>query len=268
MMIRAVLIAGGNATALVRDCPTALRASLAGDLLREVEQVGFVDDQARPPRLEMMGGEFCINATLAFASTLGPEGTLKVSGLDSPVDFANGVHSSRATIPLRWSMTENIVLLEGIGFILTPKPDGQAPNSSTGSSPGSPPDSPPDNLTGNPTDHARTKRELADLCTRFNLPAFGAIHFSGNAITPYVYVPAVNSFVPETACGSGSVAFSLFTGQDQVRQPSGRFITVRRTAVKDRKGRGVDLFEIEARVEQDVLLLNSGQGVALCPGCD
>lgn len=248
MTTRKFLIAGGNSTALVQNCPTVLRASLAANLLGEVEQVGFVDDRARPPRLEMMGGEFCINATLAFASTLGPKGAVKVSGLDRPADFVNTPHATRATIPLRWSMTENIVLLEGIGFILTPRPGGQTSNS--------------------PADHARIKRELADLCTRFNLPAFGAIHFSGNAITPYVYVPAVDSFVPETACGSGSVAFSLFTGQDHVRQPSGRFIMVRQTAVRDRKGKEGDFFEIEARVEQDVLSLNSGQGVALCPGCD
>ena len=248
MTTRKFLIAGGNATALVRDCPTSLRASLAADLLCDVEQVGFVDEQARPPRLEMMGGEFCINATLAFASTLGPKGTVRVSGLDRPADFVNMPHATRATIPLRCSMSENIVLLEGIGFILTPKPDGHASSS--------------------PTDHARTKRELADLCNRFDLPAFGAIHFSGNAITPYVYVAAVDSFVPETACGSGSVAFSLFTGQDRVRQPTGQFITVRQRTRREREETDFDFFDVEARVEQSELSPNASLPVALCQGSD
>ncbi|PTN32233.1 hypothetical protein [Desulfonatronum sp. SC1] len=230
MTTRKFLIAGGNATALVRDCPPARRASLAADLLREVEQVGFVDHQAHPPRLEMMGGEFCINATLAFASTLGPNGTLGVSGLDQSVDFVNTPHAARVTIPLRWSLTDNIALLEGIGFILHPTSDGHAQSSTT--------------------NHPRIKREVADLCGRFDLPAFGAIHFSDDAIIPYVYVAAVDSFVPETACGSGSVAFSLFTGQDRVRQPTGQFITVRRRTRREREQTGHDHFDVEARVEQ------------------
>ncbi|WP_031385410.1 hypothetical protein [Desulfonatronum thiodismutans] len=248
MTTRKFLIAGGNATALVRYCPPARRASLAADLLQEVEQVGFVDHQAHPPRLEMMGGEFCINATLAFASTLGPKGTVGVSGLDRPADFVNTPHATRVTIPLRWSLTDNILLLEGIGFILHPQSDGHTQNSTT--------------------NHPRIKRELADLCARFGRPAFGAIHFSDDAIIPYVYVATVDSFVPETACGSGSVAFSLFTGQDRVRQPTGQFITVRRAAVKEREEEGVDLFEIEARVEQPALSPNSSQRVALCQGTD
>ena len=246
MTIRTFLIAGGNATALVRDCPASRRASMAADLLRDVEQVGFVDHQSSPPRLEMMGGEFCINATLAFASTLGPKGVVAVSGLNRPAGFVNTPQTTRVTIPLRWSMSGNIVLLEGIGFILSPQPDGHAPK--------------------NTTDYARIKGELTDLCTRFNLPAFGAIHFSGDAIIPYVYVAAVDSSVPETACGSGSVAFSLFTGQDRVCQPTGQFITVRRVAGKDRGEEGVERFEIEAQVEQTTL--NFCQRVALFQGSD
>ena len=238
MTIRTFHIAGGNATALGRDGPPSLRASLAADLLREVEQVGFVDNQAHAPRLEMMGGEFCINATLAFASTLGPTGVVVVSGLNRPAGFVNTSRTTRVTIPLRWSRTGNIVLLEGIGFILHPRSEGHTQKNTTGNA--------PDNVPGN----AQIKRELSDLCTRFNLPAFGSIHFSGDAIIPYVYVAAVDSYVPETACGSGSVAFSLFNGQDRVRQPTGQFITVRRAAVKEREEEGVDLFEIEAHVEQ------------------
>lgn len=260
MTIRTFLIAGGNATALVRDCPSSLRASLAADLLRAVEQVGFVDDQAHPPRLEMMGGEFCINATLAFASTLGPKGVVVVSGLNRPAGFVNTSRTTRVTIPLRWSRTGNIVLLEGIGFVLYPRSDGHAPK----------------NTSGNAPDDAQIKRELTDLCTRFDLPAFGAIHFSGDAILPYVFVATVDSYVPETACGSGSVAFSLFTGQDRVRQPTGQFITVRRAAVKEREEEGVDLFEIEARVEQAVhspeftrdSTQDFSEDVALCQGSD
>lgn len=248
MIIRTFLIAGGNATALVQDCPAPRRASLAADLLREVEQVGFVDHQAHPPRLEMMGGEFCINATLAFASTLGPRGTVGVSGLDRPVDYGSTAQTTRVTIPLRWSLTDNIVLLEGIGFVLSPRSDNRHPLEAL--------------------DHARNKRALAGLCSRYNLPAFGAIHFADDAITPYVYVAAVDSYVPETACGSGSVAFSLFTGQSRVRQPTGQVITVGRHEERKGKETGFDVFDVEALIEQTVSSCNSGKGVALCPGSD
>lgn len=41
-----------------------------------------------------------------------------------------------------------------------------------------------------------------------------------------MHVAAVNSFVRETACGSGSVALHLFNGAVRVKQPTGRVITV------------------------------------------
>lgn len=221
MTIHKFLIAGGNATALVQGCPASRRTSLAANLLREVEQVGFMDVHARPPFMEMMGGELCINATLAFASHVGPAGRILVSGSEHPISFENTSETTRAAIPLQWSMTENLVLLEGIGFVLHPQSAGRVP----------------------------AKNELAELCATFGLPAFGAIFYSGEAITPYVYVAAMDSYVPETACGSGSVAYSLFSGREQIRQPTGRIITVHQATIAESTDTGRNTFEIEARVE-------------------
>ena len=221
MTTRKFLIAGGNPTALVQGCPLAYRDHTAGALLRNVEQVGFIQPLASPPHMEMMGGEFCLNASLAFASTLGPTGNLSVSGLNLPATYANPGKKTRISVPIHWVVDGNIVLLEGIGFVLHPHGSGHCPG----------------------------KQDLADFCARFNLPAFGSILFSDNTIFPTVLVPSMDSFVPETACGSGSVAFSLFTGEQRVRQPSGDVIAIRRHPATGASEKAPDLFDIEAVVQ-------------------
>ena len=92
---------GGNPTILLRgqDIPPAQRASVAACIMSHQhiggEQVGYVRFEGEP-RLDMMGGEFCLNATRAFAAVLASRGLLhrcgsvlsgsvEVSGADSPV---------------------------------------------------------------------------------------------------------------------------------------------------------------------------------------
>jgi len=63
----------GNTTAFVVDAVhTAVRPALARALIRvlDVEQVGFVVPSENGNRMEMMGGEFCGNASRAFAAFL------------------------------------------------------------------------------------------------------------------------------------------------------------------------------------------------------
>lgn len=220
MIIHKLLIAGGNATALVQGCAPDQRKNLISALLREVEQVGFTTTRTDPPQLEMMGGEFCINASLAFASTLGLSGRIAVSGLGHAPTFCNQNGRTSITLELGWERRENIILMEGIGFMLLP----QASSLPVG------------------------RDELARLCTRFARPAFGAIFFAGNAITPFVHVADIDSFVPETACGSGSVAYSIFSGISAVVQPTGQSIMVRKLGKAPSHESGHELFEITAEV--------------------
>lgn len=65
------LIAGGNSTLLVWGCPVWKKSQVIKKYLGEVEQVGFIENANGISSLEMMGGELCINATLALASKLG-----------------------------------------------------------------------------------------------------------------------------------------------------------------------------------------------------
>ena len=64
MIIKKILIAGGNSTALVYNCSEKQRKKISRELLKNVEQVGFISKN----KLIMMGDELCINGTLAFAS--------------------------------------------------------------------------------------------------------------------------------------------------------------------------------------------------------
>ena len=72
----------GNTTILVQDAslPASERARVAAEIIApghlEAEQAGYVDTAAPVPRLDMMGGEFCVNATRAFAALLAGEGRL------------------------------------------------------------------------------------------------------------------------------------------------------------------------------------------------
>lgn len=198
MQVRKFLIADGNETALIYDCPKKERKKIAVKLLKEVEQVGFVSNKATLPKLEMMGGELCLNATLAFASTLKKSGKLATSGLKNPLPYSNNKTTS-IKIPLKSKQENNVVLLEGIGFILYSKKEKAK----------------------------ITKNELTKLCEKYKLPAFGGIIYDKNKILPYVYVAGVNSFVKETACGSGSVAFSIFSGKGKIVQPTGKTISIK-----------------------------------------
>ena len=98
---------------------------------------------------------------------------------------------------LDYKKKENIILLKGIGYILFDK------------------------------NKKISKKFLKQFCKKYKLPAFGAIVYKKNKIIPYVYVKKIDSFVKETACGSGSLAFSIFSGYERIIQPTGKIINIK-----------------------------------------
>ncbi|MBI4918673.1 hypothetical protein HY837_01995 [archaeon] len=54
MKIKKFLIAYGNSTALVYDCPVKNRLKIIKKLLLKVEQVGFVSARNKFPQMQMM----------------------------------------------------------------------------------------------------------------------------------------------------------------------------------------------------------------------
>ena len=198
MIIKKFLTAGGNSTALVYDFLDKEKKKISRQLLKEVEQVGFVEEKKRFPCLEMMGNELCINGTLAFASNLNKKGKLLTSGVKEPVKYFNRNRKTSIILPLSYKKEGNIILLEGIGFILLEKKQREE----------------------------ISKKDIIDLAEKYNLPAFGLIIYEKNKIFPYIYVKSTDSFVNETACGSGSIAFSIFSGFKNIIQPTGKLIEV------------------------------------------
>ncbi|MEK7092781.1 MAG: hypothetical protein AAB907_04100, partial [Patescibacteria group bacterium] len=60
------------------------------------------------------------------------------------------------------------------------------------------------------------------------LPSFGIIYFRDNIIFPIVFVKQTDSLFEESACGSGSIAFSILTKKTNITQPTGKRIIVNR----------------------------------------
>ncbi len=186
------LIADGNPTLLVWGSLADQKNELISKYLSSVDQIGFISNNA----LEMMGSELCINAALAFASTLSKNGSLIINPLNSPIQFSNTDQFTSMQLPLNYKKMGNIVLLDGIGFKFED------------------------------LNYRVTKSELKSLASTYNLPAFGIILYQDNQIFPYVYVKETDSFKQESACGSGSISTTIFTGITDIKQPTGQMIKV------------------------------------------
>ncbi len=197
MKVDIFIIAKGNTTALVSEHGELHKKDTIKKLLTQVEQVGFLYKEKKP-KLVMMGEELCINAVLAFASTLGKKGHLEASGLKEKVSFTNTKKYTKITITLPFKKNKNSIIFDGIGFVILPKKNKQD----------------------------ISKKTVAQLCKKYKLPAFGIILYKDEQIFPIIYVQKTNSFVTETSCGSGSIAFSIYTGIQKVIQPTGEIIEV------------------------------------------
>ena len=249
---------GGNPTILVwdnalfalHDFPEK-RRSLAAQLMQEghlgAEQVGFLDTSRALPHLEMMGGEFCVNAirsaALVFAhmglvtpTATPPEGyqqewlgDITASGADEPVQVRVRKHAKAADYETALSVAlpcmnmkaarelihkkdagEIVVCLPGITHILLDS-----------------------RLFPLPEDPIAASSAIRKKYTTGKEDAVGVIWYGSLPgttvlwITPVVHVAATCSSVAETACGSGSLALALWiavtTGSTTatIRQPSG-----------------------------------------------
>lgn len=197
ILLKKFLIAGGNSTLLVWNCPSDQKKKVIDRYLGKVEQVGFIEETKKGlSKLVMMGDELCINSTLSLASQLPNSGLLLTSGINKPIRYENIGKNTYIELDITFKKIGNIILLPGIGFICTNiKPE-------------------------------ISKSYLAKSANKYNLPAFGIVFYQNNKITPYVFVKGTDSLFEETACGSGSIACALVTGFRNIIQPTGEVITV------------------------------------------
>lgn len=227
----------GNITLFVLDpVEKARRASLSAQLMAmpewKAEQVGFLCEASGEcdGHMEMMGGEFCGNATRAFgmltAQNKGLQGRhsliIETSGCDHPVavDVDVEAGTARAEMPLPLfarseqvdGVTGTLVHLGGIAHFVV---EGVMP------------------------DKDFFDRAEPMFGTLEGLDAYGVIFLSGDGrMTPLVKVPATNTLVWEGSCGSGSLAAAIAQSQDA---PDGEFArdyvqpagTVRATVVRE-----------------------------------
>lgn len=261
-----ILWPGGNTTALVEEkFPRSEHVSIARKILaanKELEQVGFLETPGNPEaaiRLQMMGGEFCGNATRTTAYFWAMKTGLKsfkveVSGfpelLDAEVDgddvelklpgsfFQKIEHSGS-----RLSQTQ-IVDLMGIRFIVQQFP--------------------------------KDFKKAQSLIEKHkeDFPAVGVIYtdFTDEKITidPIVWVRETNTCYDETACGSGSIAAGIAASLKNpgknvftVTQPSNESYTIslesKNGQISNIKFRGV----VKYRGEQITLLTHEKDSISV-----
>lgn len=219
----------GNLTCLVLD-PTdeEKRGEITAELMNRCEQVGYLTPPADPrarARLQMMGGEFCGNASMAAAAWLAREDGL-AEGEETTVPLE--VSGAEGVIPCRirkerdgWTGTVDMPpvlgaedyplngrILKGVIF------PGMLHLIAAGETFGK----------------EEAEALLPDAAAVLPYPALGLLQWDERTkrMTPLVYVRESGTLVWETACGSGSAAIAawkaLETGKDArigVVQPGG-----------------------------------------------
>lgn len=220
----------GNTTAFVTSPVEASRYSaVACELMSHeglhIEQVGFISGPLtfEGARMDMMGGEFCGNATRSFALLLAIEQGISssrfvrvnVSGASEPVSVYISPETSASYFELPGNYTfENflysdtahpVVRLEGIDHIIV---SNIAPDA----------------------DYANSLIEKARQ--HYDSPAIGVLFYDKPScyFTPVIYVKDTDSTVFENSCASGTAAIGLYnhrlsdipSWEDGYNQPGGK----------------------------------------------
>ncbi len=219
----------GNITGFVLgDFRPEERGPIARAIMQQVdehvEQVGFIacDGEGHPLRMDMMGGEFCGNATRSFGLYAAPfmgvdegEVIVHVSGSDVPlsvsVNRAEGT-ASVAMPPARGILRVElggheypVVDLRGIVHLVAEEAE---------------------------QDEAYVRGLIKELAAQVESEAYGVLFLNegGGEMIPYVYVVGSDTLVREGSCASGSCAVAHYlngrTGEDngfsvRLRQPGG-----------------------------------------------
>ena len=223
----------GNLTCLVLDpVPEADRARVTAALMDRCEQVGYLQEARHPEaaaRLQMMGGEFCGNASMAAAAYLVregriPEGTealLEVSGAADPVRcrvarLSDSRFSGTVAMPPVLEISScrvgpfpaAAVRMEGISHMI---------------------------LEDVSLEKEAAEALLLAAAEKLPDPAVGLLRWDSAAgfMTPLVFVRQSGTLVWETGCGSGSTALGAFLAarrgdgitRSEIRQPGGTLCT-------------------------------------------
>jgi diaminopimelate epimerase len=192
-----------NITVLVRTPverakqPEAAEKIMAAD--RQCEQVGFIEESESGPRLQMMGGEFCGNASMSLAAVMASEKdadsavlSFAVSGAETPVTVrvrrAEDGYQGSVEMPLPTEFKKydfgrysaQVVRFQGIAHA----------------------------IVTNAMPVSLAEMLIREWCGRVKSDAFGIMLLDENSsrLTPVVYVPSTDTVVRESSCASGTAA--------------------------------------------------------------
>lgn len=226
----------GNITLIVetpvtREAQPAAAAKLMA-LDREAEQVGFIEKPSSPAsslRLQMMGGEFCGNASISTAalalSKRNPaEGekddiTLEISGAEKPLCVSveykgDDSYTGSVSMPLPESNFDCELVFEGKSYTL---PVVRMPGIAHA-------------IVAEELSPAFVENVIAEWCRQLNAEALGLMFYNADKmlLNPLVYVASTGSTVWESSCASGSCAVAAYesskTGEStslSLKQPGG-----------------------------------------------
>lgn len=204
----------GNTTGLVlTDIPADEHKTVARHLLEhsphDLEQVGFVSECPDcDGRLDMMGGEFCGNASRSFGLFLAGSGLsrrkdlalIRVSGAEGLLEVRTDPDTGEARIKMPPVMgieaveTDQygrvpLVVMEGISHLI---------------------------LMVHPVEKQEGERLIHALAETHEADALGIMYYdeADNFMTPLVWVRETDTLYWESSCGSGSVALAVYLKKD------------------------------------------------------
>lgn len=206
----------GNVTLIVETpVPRELHSGVASALMaldRDAEQVGFLEaaqDASCRLRLQMMGGEFCGNASISVAALtaeldkahghITQELRLEVSGAAAPLDVlirARGdrLYAGRVAMPLPEDCFDfDFPLEDGICRLPVVRFPGICHA-----------------VVRSGLSIAQAQRHIAGWCALLGAEALGLMFLDGERLTPLVFVASTGSSVLERSCASGSSACASY----------------------------------------------------------
>ena len=167
---------------------------------KDVEQVGFISPayEGAPLRMDMMGGEFCANATRAYglysAGFYDTDGLVDievyVSGHEGTTDVIADVKNQKAYVALDAPLDKKSVEIDGKDYTLI-KLHGISHL-----------------IVEEKEDKEFVDKALEILKKDYKDEAYGVIFFDKEKLEmiPYVYVEGSETLFREGSCGSGTVA--------------------------------------------------------------
>lgn len=238
-----ILNPGGNKTAIViwNEYSKEEKKQINDNILKEnvdVEQVGFID--VRENKLEMAGGEFCVNATRCAIwqylkgipgelelSVSGYRGKLKGGITQEKEVYVDMQIDKKMSNIINTEGIFNFIKLEGILLAVIDEQNSKK------------------FVKQLKKDEDKAKSELKKIMEKFDTEenAVGIILLEKERlrtkINPIIWVKTIDTLYYETACGSGSLATAIYKNyiegieNIEILQPSGYTIKVNLNIQKD-----------------------------------